>query len=350
MNKIIIFGNGFDLAHGLPTSYKDFINYYLDNIELSLKQNLYYSDEFYGINESRNYYVTQLDFSKERPYLNFFKRKFKFNHKSAFFNSIITKSFNNWVDIENEYYLELKRIKNYKINRHEKNEMVRKLNLDFNNISKKLRTYLLEEVEKKYNFEVNRKVLEVLGKGVKEAVTKMRYNEFTFISFNYTRYVSEYFTELSESISSMVQRELFYLHGDLLDNDNSIIFGYGDELDSEYEEIEKLNDNEFLKNIKSFNYSRDNTYQNIVSNLNIKKFEVHLIGHSCGLSDRTFLNTLFEHKNCNKIKIHYYKDLKGYNNVYYNISRCFNDKKKMRVVIEPFTNSISFPQTKLSKN
>ena len=28
MNRIIIVGNGFDLAHGLKTSYKDFISWY----------------------------------------------------------------------------------------------------------------------------------------------------------------------------------------------------------------------------------------------------------------------------------------------------------------------------------
>ena len=26
MNRLVIIGNGFDLAHGLPTSYKDFID------------------------------------------------------------------------------------------------------------------------------------------------------------------------------------------------------------------------------------------------------------------------------------------------------------------------------------
>ena len=28
MNRIILIGNGFDLAHGLPTSYKEFIENY----------------------------------------------------------------------------------------------------------------------------------------------------------------------------------------------------------------------------------------------------------------------------------------------------------------------------------
>ena len=31
MNRIILIGNGFDLAHGLPTSYVDFINNYWED-------------------------------------------------------------------------------------------------------------------------------------------------------------------------------------------------------------------------------------------------------------------------------------------------------------------------------
>lgn len=30
MNRIILIGNGLDLAHGLPTGYKDFINWYFN--------------------------------------------------------------------------------------------------------------------------------------------------------------------------------------------------------------------------------------------------------------------------------------------------------------------------------
>ena len=39
MNRLVIIGNGFDMAHGLKTSYMDFINWYwdrrVDNINLS---------------------------------------------------------------------------------------------------------------------------------------------------------------------------------------------------------------------------------------------------------------------------------------------------------------------------
>ena len=30
MNRLVIIGNGFDIAHGLKTSYMDFINWYLE--------------------------------------------------------------------------------------------------------------------------------------------------------------------------------------------------------------------------------------------------------------------------------------------------------------------------------
>jgi hypothetical protein len=35
MNRLVIIGNGFDLAHGLPTSYRDFIDDFWKNLENS---------------------------------------------------------------------------------------------------------------------------------------------------------------------------------------------------------------------------------------------------------------------------------------------------------------------------
>ena len=52
MNRLVIIGNGFDLAHGLPTSYRDFIDDYW--VGIKSKFNLYsnnsnYEDEFVKI-------------------------------------------------------------------------------------------------------------------------------------------------------------------------------------------------------------------------------------------------------------------------------------------------------------
>ena len=57
------------------------------------------------------------------------------------------------------------------------------------------------------------------------------------------------------------------------------------------------------------------------------------MGHSCGNSDRTLLNTLFEHENCVSIKPFYYiKDngLDNYNEIAQNISRNFTNKQALR--------------------
>jgi len=65
-------------------------------------------------------------------------------------------------------------------------------------------------------------------------------------------------------------------------------------------------------------------------------YQIYIMGLSCGISDRTLLNTLLEHKNCNSIKIYYHKKEDGtdnYFNVYSNISRNFNNKQLMRKVV-----------------
>ena len=74
-------------------------------------------------------------------------------------------------------------------------------------------------------------------------------------------------------------------------------------------------------------------------------FQVIILGHSCGNSDRTLLNTLFEHRNCVSIKPYYYVKEDGTDNyldIIQNISRNFTDMKMMRdrVVNKTFCETI----------
>jgi hypothetical protein len=39
MNRLVIIGNGFDLAHGLPTSDKDFIDDYWKKLKILIMMN-----------------------------------------------------------------------------------------------------------------------------------------------------------------------------------------------------------------------------------------------------------------------------------------------------------------------
>ena len=75
---------------------------------------------------------------------------------------------------------------------------------------------------------------------------------------------------------------------------------------------------------------RNENYRKLNEYLEIQPYLVLILGHSCGTSDRTLLNTIFEHDNCVSIMpfIRTYQD--DYQDRIINIYRNFTDKKKLR--------------------
>ncbi|KAA6438729.1 hypothetical protein FEM33_18040 [Dyadobacter flavalbus] len=63
-----------------------------------------------------------------------------------------------------------------------------------------------------------------------------------------------------------------------------------------------------------------------------------IYGHSCSNTDRTLLNTLFEHPNCISIQPFLRKPESA--SIYTNIYRCFKDKALMRKRVVDATNTI----------
>ncbi|OFX29710.1 MAG: hypothetical protein A2W92_13655 [Bacteroidetes bacterium GWA2_42_15] len=156
------------------------------------------------------------------------------------------------------------------------------------------------------------------------------------MNFNYTKTL-EFYTNRN----FRTKNNLINIHGELVNLSNPIIFGYGNEMDPNYERIENLNNNEFLKNIKSFGYFQSSNYQDIIRFIDSENFTVKILGHSCGLSDRILLNTIFEHPNCKAIKIYYYQKSETENDYFektQEISRHFkaSGKGNMRTKIVPF--------------
>lgn len=130
MNRLVIIGNGFDMAHALKTSYKDFINWYWERridafsgntskvsddclCKLTIKDDTYIS--------CWNVFAFQNSYSKDirgnRTYSGYELITELQNHPDTFsidstpffgtiLQSIETKG---WVDIENDYYQLLKR-------------------------------------------------------------------------------------------------------------------------------------------------------------------------------------------------------------------------------------------------
>lgn len=345
MNKLILIGNGFDLAHGLKTKYNDFMLWYFQNALKVLIEKGKYSDPLFeisfdgillrGIDDRTSTIIAFKEFLKEE------EGHIKYRFKCALFDILFKKTSEpKWVDIESEYYDYLKKL--YKqLEDHDFNilgnieRQVNALNSDFEFIKIKLHEYL-NTVES-----VKIKPIPYIVEHFKNHFSSVPNTQsfLMFLNFNYTSTIEIYLQYIKHK-----QYNINYIHGKLNDDRNRIIFGYGDEIDSYYQKIENINNNAFLKNFKSFGYLLTSNYQDFSSFLDNNTFEVYIFGHSCGLSDRTMLNKIVEHGNCHRIKIFYYKRSSSENDFIektYELSRHFslNNKTRMRDIIEPFPKS-----------
>ena len=408
MNRLVLIGNGFDLAHGLKTSYADFINWYWDQRMFGFNND--YSDvsedilcSFRILNDKRedretwstlafahNYFRSIPALGKEYvgkdiiasiiEDTDHFETKF-----SPFFeritHSIETKG---WVDIENEYY---DLLKSYSFpsssptpNKESIAAQIKTLNEQLAYLKKLLIQYLeeatkdlfdrgrsiknaiyapfkkedmsiegekllddhlkywenqktddaLEEKIGNYGYELHPLMSPVTAwrekRSSKVPPAFMLPDDIMCLNFNYTNTILLYITEYYRDSNN-------HIHGNIKDL-KSIIFGYGDELDDDFQKLKESNIPGCLQNVKSIRYLEAPNYRRVLSFIESAPFQVLIMGHSCGNSDRTLLNTIFEHKNCVSIKPYYYRNAeKGTDNyleLVQNISRNFTDMQLMR--------------------
>jgi len=154
MNRIILIGNGFDLAHGLETSYRSFIDkLWKDKIQ-HLKENAYSTDDDLDLEEKdRKILIRNGDLIKTYNELidfnhNYKDEKIRLNITNKFLDLISQKDYLlNWVDVENEYFNELLKVSK---NINEESE-IKKLNCDFLVVKNLLEKYITDEIEQKKN-------------------------------------------------------------------------------------------------------------------------------------------------------------------------------------------------------
>ena len=366
MNRLIIIGNGFDLAHGLKTSYMDFINWYWERrLNAMLTENSAVSEDCLCKLEIKNTKdcANWFNFFFSHSLRDLMTREWKyppFEIISAFkentdefsvtysqflrtiLQSIETRG---WVDIENDYYQLLKRCSESK----DCGYTVKELNMQLGFLQEKLIEYLGSIGTNRYKKELHNAMIEFFDpkdfstEGKKKALEnmgledanleeiqnnfeeqkKLRPERIMLLSFNYTSTAKMY---------GNFNLEFNYIHGEL-EHPKNIIFGYGDELDRHYQDILDRNDNELLKNVKSVKYLETRHYHDMLEFLMSAPFQVLIMGHSCGNSDRSLLNTVFEHENCVSIKPFYHKWEGGGDNyleLVQNISRNFTNMRLFR--------------------
>lgn len=369
MNRLVIIGNGFDMAHGLKTSYKDFINWYWDrrvdafvgNIskvsedslcKLTIKDNPNLS--CWNVFAFENSYFKDIRGNRTCSGYEVITELQKYPDtfsvdSTPFFGTIIQSiEIRGWVDIENDYYQLLKECSE----NTDCGYTVKELNEQMAFLQEKLVEYLrtidvpvtIETINSAIRENICIEDLSIKGKALAKTMGVIEYDTNAFddnrymderfsgmppertmlLCFNYTGTVKEY-----EQYGGLI---LNYIHGEL-EHPEHIIFGYGDELDKDYQDILDKQDNELLKNVKSVKYLETRNYHKMLDFLMAAPFQVLIMGHSCGNSDRTLLNTVFEHENCVSIKPFYHKWEDGSDNyleLVQNISRNFTNMKLFR--------------------
>lgn len=420
MNRIILIGNGFDLAHGLPTSYSDFIKYYWTNTikELRCKKPIFENEDFYfgiqncsstiervlsgdcidslsQIRKDITSYSKSTDMQTRR--VGTYPPRIDFTLKNYFLEKISDHCDQyNWVDIENMYYTILKNICLHGFDTEYK---IDKFHNDFNRIKKSLEEYLIsvenKDIDQLIVDEITKKIFSVISiqdlsnsyinDFFKEVSSKienfdsqkfnslnLRYSGFKHLDVQYSDVMNylksetirlDDYSDLNRDIKQKKIADYFimpdsvlflnfnytkthynylfnnigiesnHIHGKLNNKDYPIIFGYGDELEESYKVIENLNNNKFLENAKSIKYLETDNYRRLLSFIDSAPFQIYVMGHSCGNSDRTLLNKMFEHENCVSIKPFYHIKKDGtdnYSDIIRNISRNFTDKSLMR--------------------
>ena len=397
MNRLVLIGNGFDLAHGLKTSYADFINWYCDE---RIKEmggtigkesiDILCSFQYLGEGPMFTYFVDHpvpdlmsgygLEIIREIIQNG---KEFKSNLSPLFKRIIRGVNSKTWAGIEQDYYDLLKEYAFRDRAIYPTEPPIKALNQQLLFLQEKLIEYLGEVSTEETD--TNRYIKQMIYAPIKtediavegqerwveyvmsemdKDERKLDYKrtdyglrndgyvyeigdfknhpwdlktkdypdlarlpqQIMLLNFNYTKIPEKY---LNPDVATIVP-----IHGEL-DKPESVIFGYGDELDEKFKELKAHKNNACLSHIKSIRYLEAPNYRKVLSFIESAPFQVLIMGHSCGNSDRTLLNTIFEHKNCVSIKPYYYvtdkkKKTDNYIELVQNISRNFTDMKPMR--------------------
>ncbi len=344
MNRLIIIGNGFDLAHKYPTKYEDFLLFYFKNTVFAKYQpGVGYDDKLIKLSSGLDLMIHQDFESFGSLWQRILELKSNNNlqvnwppNAGHLLKEIVENSIHNWVDIEHAYYklLKTKLPKKGVGNLHSDIIGIQTLNEQFQFMISNLNDYIkrIPPPDSAHNPFYNVFTEDLIGKDGQKP------DRTLILNFNYTQTLNPYMSRLKNTIK-------IDIHGIAGDDNNPIVFGFGDELDRDFQLMEDENIDDYFHYIKKFKYFLNSNYQNLLDFIRGGgKYEIFIVGHSCGLSDRTMLNTLFESKNCVSIKEFHHNTETAYTSKTYSISRHFKNKAAMLDKMVPFNPAHRCPQ------
>lgn len=331
INRLIIVGNGFDVSLGLESRYKDFLYHYLlnsiiniyENVEkfktkhIDLTNNTYnFSDELIELKVPSD--RTSFTIKGEYHTLDNFKKLSKYlleNNILKFKSHLLDKiyhslHFNNWVDIEVLYYDELVELTSNNKGQPQLESLISNYNNCFNKLRLELVKYL-SSIQPPWSIQENHSIYQnKVSHYTDNFFSNMFYiddgeelvNRVMFLNFNYTPTIKY----LTDWYQPPCKYSVNHIHGKLNDKD-SVIFGFGFDEDNGYTLLENIRDGNVLRFMKRPYYSGSERYRDLIDFIENDEFEVFILGHSCGVSDKTLLNDIFESNLCKSIRIFYHK-------------------------------------------
>lgn len=345
--KILVLGNGFDLAHGLPTQYKHFI-------EFCEKATLIYEEKKLSIgnNEYKKRYLNDWDFNNtikqllndafisrnymgsvlvtNNLYLNQLYECIKNNLWYEHFKRVLASNAltgQNWIDFESEIansikemeaapnkrpleqlantsptilqqYLSAIRKSVFLVTIKDLDNATLVLHTDLNRLTRALEIYLSVFVSK---IKINKPIIDLENQ------------LFDYVlSFNYTNTYERIFKK-----KITPQTEICYVHGKAnkdatIENCNLVLgideYLLGDKKNTQltflpfkkfYQRIHKYTDNSYSKWI-------DDIYDCAIDGTRRNKFELHIFGHSLDVTDKDILRKFILNQNV-QTKIYYHR-------------------------------------------
>jgi hypothetical protein len=357
MNRIVIVGNGFDLAHGLASRYEDFVVDLLKQAiteaynDFEEKQNLdghksYSYNDLIQIGTSTHTFNlnSAIAFATVDEFQKLYilpngnqQRPINISYTAKLFIRLLNNK--NWTDIERIYF-------NCLIDTGSILTTVENLNKDFEKIKDLFLVYLTKQ-ENQHSIAPNSSIDLLISDKFHSSTLYSSYNPIAqkradnelkddtipilnlervvYLNFNYTTLLQK----VLKGNNWITQNyEIIPIHGQLTETKN-IIFGYGDENNDEYKVFEQKDDNAWLKHFKSHYYASTDAYSRLLDVIESEEFDVCVLGHSLGMSDKVLLSTIFEHANCKFIHLTH----RGGNSHFEKriaLSRHFTDKALMR--------------------
>lgn len=349
--NILVIGNGFDLAHGLPTSYMDFLNFMNYSVKNYKDKTTAYQKEFYHepirdglygfleIFEEKaknhadkmntivsfknkifdNRFVSSIFQNKALDYEKIFGTVLKSNYWLNYFNMVKdSMQGKNWIDFEAEISKVVSYMEEYNsgaINERN-NDLFEKFGFQpfglFNIADPEKRQEELEKIKNTLYKELESFIscLELYLLLINEIPPYYKSPDIcgldldAVLSFNYT-------DTFSIVYNKMFSCKLDFIHGKA--GEHNIVLGAKETLINSGERNTNVFCVQFKKFFQRINKQTGLTYKNWFSKLPItpndpKKHNVFIFGHSLDVTDQDVLEYIITHKNVSKTTIYYHDE------------------------------------------